>query len=61
MVGAQPAPSRLTWLVYERLVPMTGVIGFWLTWYAAFLVLFAAISATILDRVGVIDRWSAPW
>jgi phosphate transport system permease protein len=46
----------LDWIVYERLVPLTGAIGFWLCWYAAFLVLFAAISATTLDRVGVTDR-----
>ena len=43
-------------MVYERLIPMTGVIGFWLCWYAAFLMLFAAMSATTLDRVGVTDR-----
>jgi phosphate transport system permease protein len=46
----------LDWLVYERLVPMTGAIGFWLCWYAAFLTLFAAVSATTLGRVGVVDR-----
>ena len=46
----------LVWLVYERLLPMTGAIGFWLSWYALFLVLLAAISSTTLDRVAVTDR-----
>jgi phosphate transport system permease protein len=56
VVGAVLGALGLTWMVYERLIPMTGVIGFWLCWYAAFLMLFAAMSATTLDRVGVIDR-----
>ncbi len=56
VVGAVLGALGLTWMVYERLIPMTGVIGFWLCWYAAFLMLFAAMSATTLDRVGVVDR-----
>ncbi len=56
VVSAAAGALALDWLVYERLVPMTGVIGFWLCWYVAFLVLFGAISATSLDRVGVTDR-----
>ena len=46
----------LTWLIYENLIPISGTIGFWLVWYAVFLVLLAAVSATTLDRQGVIDR-----
>src|SRR3954469_23124086 len=46
----------LTWLVYDRLLPLSGSIGFWLTCYAAFLVLLASISATTLDRMAVVDR-----
>ena len=46
----------LTWLVYERLLPVSGTIGFWLTCYATFLVMLAAISATVLDRMAVVDR-----
>ncbi len=55
-VSAAAGALALTWLVFERLLPMTGVIGFWLCWYVAFLALFASISATSLDRVGVVDR-----
>ncbi|MDX6371374.1 MAG: phosphate transport system permease protein [Nocardioidaceae bacterium] len=46
----------LIWLVYDRLLPVSGTIGFWLAWYATFLVMLAAISATTLDRMAVIDR-----
>jgi phosphate transport system permease protein len=56
LVSAAAGALALTWLVFERLVPMTGAIGFWLCWYAAFLSLFGCISATTLDRVGVTDR-----
>jgi phosphate transport system permease protein len=56
VVGAAAGALGLNWMIYERLVPMTGAIGFWLCWYAGFLMLFAAMSATTLDRVGVTDR-----
>jgi phosphate transport system permease protein len=56
VVGAAAGALSLDWLIFERLVPMTGAIGFWLCWYALFLGLLAAISATTLDRVGVVDR-----
>lgn len=46
----------LVWLMYQRLLPISGTIGFWLSWYAMFLVLLAAVSATTLDRMAVIDR-----
>lgn len=46
----------LVWLVYERLLPITGAMGFWLSWYGVFLVLLGAASATTLDRMGVVDR-----
>jgi phosphate transport system permease protein len=46
----------LTWLVYDRLLPVSGTIGFWLTCYGTFLVMLAAISATVLDRMAVVDR-----
>ncbi len=46
----------LVWLTYQQLLPITGTIGFWLSWYGVFLVLLAAISATTLDRMAVVDR-----
>ena len=56
-VAAAAAGSlSLVWLAYERLLPMEGHLGFALTWYAVFLVLLALVSATTLDRVGVVDR-----
>jgi phosphate transport system permease protein len=56
LICAAAGALGLVWLVYEQLVPLTGAIGFWLCWYVAFLGLFAAVSATTLDRIGVVDR-----
>ncbi|MGZ4446646.1 MAG: phosphate ABC transporter permease PstA [Nocardioides sp.] len=46
----------LVWLVYERLLPVSGAVGFWLCWYVAFLGMLAVISSTVLDRMAVVDR-----
>jgi phosphate transport system permease protein len=46
----------LVWLVYERLLPLHGTIGFWLIWYGAFLGMLALVSSTTLDRMAVTDR-----
>lgn len=46
----------LAWLLYEQLLPTHGTIGFWLFTYVCFLALLAAVSATTLDRMGVVDR-----
>ena len=56
-------PWALTWLVFDRLLPVSGVIGFWLTGYAAFLGDVAPRSARpILDRIAVTrPRSSGPW
>src|SRR4051812_30038102 len=53
---AMSGALALVWLVYENLLPLTGTIGFWLTWYVVFIGLLAAVSATTLDRMAVIDR-----
>ena len=56
LLSALAGSLALTWLVYRQLLPVHGTIGFWLVWYAVFLVLLAAVSATTLDRQGVVDR-----
>jgi phosphate transport system permease protein len=56
VVGSAAGALALDWIVYERLISVSGAIGFWLCWYVVFLVMLAATSATTLDRVGVVDR-----
>jgi phosphate transport system permease protein len=56
VVLALSGALALVWLVYERLLPLHGAIGFWLISYAMFLVMLALVSATTLDRMAVTDR-----
>ena len=37
MVGAAVGSFCLTWLVYERLTPLSGGLGFFVAWYVLFL------------------------
>jgi phosphate transport system permease protein len=56
VVSAAAGALGLVWLIYTQLLPLTGGIGFWLTWYVVFLGLLAAVSSTGLDRMAVVDR-----
>jgi phosphate transport system permease protein len=56
LVAAALGALGLVWVVYERILPVSGGIGFWLCWYLAFLALYAVVSSTSLDRVAVVDR-----
>lgn len=46
----------LTWMLFERILPVTSPLGFAVAWYLLFLVMYAVVSSTRLDRVGVVDR-----
>lgn len=49
LAGAGLSAFCLIWLVYERLTPASGGLGFWLCWYAVFLALYALV---VRDRRG---------
>ena len=40
----------LTWVLYERVLPFSGVLGFWLTWYVVFLLCYGVMAALQWDR-----------
>ncbi len=40
----------LVWVLYERVLPFSGALGFWLCWYAVFLALYAAMARLQWDR-----------
>ncbi|NUR59239.1 MAG: phosphate ABC transporter permease PstA, partial [Catenulispora sp.] len=46
MAGAAAGALGLVWLLYERIMPWSGALGFWLCWYAAFLALYWGIART---------------
>jgi len=56
VVGAAAGALGLVWLLYERVLPFSGVLGFWLCWYAAFLALYAAMAALQWDSREVFHR-----
>jgi phosphate transport system permease protein len=56
LCGAALGSLGLVWLLYERVLPFTGVLGFWLCWYVVFLLLYAAMARIQWDRRDVINK-----
>ncbi|MEY9863238.1 phosphate transport system permease protein [Catenulispora sp. GAS73] len=46
LAGAAVGALGLVWLVYERIMPWSGAPGFWLCWYAVYLVMYWGIART---------------
>ena len=49
LVGAALGSLCLTWLIYERLTPLSGTLGFFVAWYAMFL---ASVWFLARERAG---------
>jgi phosphate transport system permease protein len=56
LVGAGGAALALDWVLYERVLPFTGVLGFWLCWYVLFLLCYTGIAALQWNALAVRDR-----
>ena len=54
--GAAASALALVWVLYERVLPFTGVLGFWLCWYVAFLLLYAAMARMQWDWRDVVNK-----
>ena len=48
--GAVAGALGLVWVLYERVLPFTGALGFWLSVYAVFLLLYAAMARIQWDQ-----------
>jgi phosphate transport system permease protein len=59
LVAAALGALALVWLLYERILPTSGMLGFWLCWYTAFLALYAVVVGLTQDRLAVSDRIAA--
>jgi phosphate transport system permease protein len=56
-VGAAAAGALgLAWVLYERVLPFSGVLGFWLMWYFVFLLLYAWMARLQWDLREVTHR-----
>jgi phosphate transport system permease protein len=49
VAGAAAGALGLVWVLYERVLPFSGALGFWLCWYAVFLTLYGAMAAMQWD------------
>src|SRR5690349_9204027 len=56
LVGAATASLATTWLFYERVLPLSGKVGFVVCWYLLFVAYYAAATAVLAPRHVVIDR-----
>ena len=56
LIGSALGALGLTWLVYERILPTTGALGFWLSAFLVFLALYGGVTALVWGRRAVADR-----
>jgi phosphate transport system permease protein len=56
VAGAALGALGLTWVLYERVLPFSGVLGFWLAWYCVFLALYACMARLQWDTREVSHR-----
>ena len=59
LAGTALSAFCLDWLLYERLTPLSGAVGFWLCWYISFLALYWAVVRERHGRVAASDRLAA--
>lgn len=57
--GAGLAALALTWVLFERVLPFTGVLGFWVIWYLVFLVFYGFMATMQWDRLEATNRVTA--
>jgi phosphate transport system permease protein len=56
LLGSAVAALALDWVLYERVLPFSGVLGFWVCWYLLFVACYAAIGALQWNGLAVRDR-----
>jgi phosphate transport system permease protein len=56
VAGAAAGALGLVWVLYERVLPFSGVLGFWVAWYCVFLLLYACMARLQWDTREVTHR-----
>jgi len=60
LLGSAIGSLGLVWLLYERILPFSGTIGFYICWYVAYLAMFTVVTAIVHKPTIVVDRlWTA--
>ncbi len=57
--GAAIAALCLVWLLYEQVLPFSGALGFWLSWYVVYLAFYAVLAMLQWDRLEAVNRVTA--
>ncbi|HWF81986.1 MAG TPA: PstA family ABC transporter permease [Streptosporangiaceae bacterium] len=55
-IGAAAAALGLVWLVYQRVLPFSGVLGFWVCWYVMFLAVYYLMARMQWDGLEARNR-----
>jgi phosphate transport system permease protein len=56
LIGAVLAGLSLTWVVYSRLLPTEGLLGFIVCWWLSFVAIYALVTGLRRGRVQLADR-----
>ena len=56
LIGSAAGSLAVVWIVYEGLLPFSGVLGFLVCWFVGFLALYAGVTALSHPRPIVVDR-----
>ena len=60
VAGSMVSALALMWIIYERMMPWSGVVGFWICWYVVFLVIFTnVVWLRERNRLAVVDQFAA--
>ena len=54
--AAAAAALGLVWVLYEKVLPFSGVLGFWVTWYVVFIGLYLVMARLQWDRLEARNR-----
>ncbi len=56
VAGAAAGSLGLSWIVYERVLPFSGALGFWICWYVVFVLFYLGAAALQWKALVVRDR-----
>ncbi len=59
VAGAGVSSFCLVWLIYEQLTSLSGTIGFFVCWYAAFLLIYRVLVRQRHGKMAAKDRFAA--
>jgi phosphate transport system permease protein len=56
LLGAAFAALGLTWVLYERVLPLSGAFGFWVCWYLVFVIFYLVTAGMQWNGLVVRDK-----